>query len=407
MERILIIVGVCLSLVGCFGGMNPNETKGLTGDTEIEDGIVSPMTVDGTVQVPATLAMGSLSSLQALAIPSIDQESLTAVTDAPDGTLVEFMDAQMQVVTTGTVSGGKFSVDLDAEDFIDPQDPDFITMLIRTTSEIGGEKHVQLQVVSQPVTEEGLAVVGQSLETASLDGEIEADVTPGSTGIILSLLKDASTNPISLDVGKKAGSQSQALAVGDFLTGRELYHALKMFKLGQDFNEKFTKDLIDLIVQTAKMMNDPNKNGPFLPLPGGTDRGDSSNGSPNLQGPPSNYYQTQSATSPLPAESSFYGDTYPSILQSFLSSLMMSGAIVNLEQGSSFETTVKFDMVLLKMCGLLAGYFYRPEGISLGDIERFIYTGSGPQSGAIMENCSDKAVNLAQAFLPTFGRNPG
>jgi hypothetical protein len=220
--ELLVIAVLLSSLQGCFGGINPNDVKSST--------TTSPSAVTGSVTLPANMVVNasasalrvSSSGLQAAATQGKPSSVFdTSTIAAPDGTKVEFINSQLQVVDTATTRGGKYAVDLDVENYVDHADPDFLTAYVRVTYGDG----VQMQVISEPITEAGAEKVGGELASVSA---LTANVSPDTTGVALSVLKYINADLVNPSNGKEGVQLSPSQSIS--LTGADLYHSIHLFE---------------------------------------------------------------------------------------------------------------------------------------------------------------------------------
>ncbi|OGQ55629.1 MAG: hypothetical protein A3I75_03610 [Deltaproteobacteria bacterium RIFCSPLOWO2_02_FULL_50_16] len=239
-------LGLSLLLVGLtscvFGGVDVQD-KGMTGpDSEApaDDTIMSAFS--GSVQVPATAA-ASLSALtsSASALQAATQyttSSLASSVPAPDGTVVEFLNTSLEARASLTTQGGQYSGTLNILDFLDPEDPDYVTMIVRTISGSGDRIIVQLQVIVKPLTDFVEEGSGQALTTS-----VGADINPFTTIKALPLFKELGANPMN-----PASTLAALNSSGRHLFGRDLLDALRMMEVSQEVIEGLFPEFIETLM---------------------------------------------------------------------------------------------------------------------------------------------------------------
>ena len=82
--NLLVILIFTLSLWGCFGGMNPNESKSLLDNPEGEEMTGTPLALSGAVMIPQSAAAAvSASSSQALQVSAIQPSQFVTLVMGP------------------------------------------------------------------------------------------------------------------------------------------------------------------------------------------------------------------------------------------------------------------------------------------------------------------------------------
>jgi hypothetical protein len=213
----LLVIPVFLSsLLACFGGINPNDIKATTTRTSVA--------FTGTIEVPSSLvAAASTSALkvQGLQVAKASSTIDTSTTKAPDGTLVEFSNSQLKVIDSVVTTSGKYSVDLNLEDYLNHVDPNFLTVFIRV---VFGD-NVQMRVISEPLTQEAADSVKGNVATLE---NLSADVSSSTTGVALSILKQISTDFANPNAAKDKALVSASAS--NPISGENLYHSIRMYQ---------------------------------------------------------------------------------------------------------------------------------------------------------------------------------
>jgi hypothetical protein len=335
-----------LFTLGCYQGVNPfPDGKPIVEEetsVEEEEGLVSPLTLSGQVQVPQNSGGISLSAItvQGLTSPSqFNVKSLTHLSNAPNDTTVQILNSYLQVLDETITMDGTFSLIVDAENYIDPANTSQILMYVRTISGSEENSVTQIQMIIQSLTEEESPTATQAL---TLPDAVVTTVTPESTAIVLLIYKNSLVNPLDLSIGSH---KSEDINLSQVASGEELATTIKIHKINQSLNKEFVNDLVDL-------MDD---------LTAGK----------------------ASSESELFMEAFLYLNT-------------LSGDVSSLID-RNLNTTVSMDITLLKICGVLLEKT-PPAGVSKADIVKFSYTGSSSQAKTIIDACSVLAKNLFSNF---------
>ena len=370
--NLLVILIFTLSLWGCFGGMNPNESKSLLDNPEGEEMTGTPLALSGAVMIPQSAAAAvSASSSQALQVSAIQPSQFVTLVNAPDGTLVQFFNSRFQIVDSGEVKGGQFSITLDTDDYLDPSDPNFVVLYIRTITGSGANAYVQLQAISEPITDEGMTTIGEEVQPSSGQKVVTADVNPTSTVVALSVLSESSVN--LMDPSQSTPSMS-ALSSNNAPSGSQLYYAIRMFSTSSRQMEDYVSEFVSVMsgfyqALSDEEMKDMAKKGVFRDGEGYDDKGDSG-GSSNSD----------------------------NLLISLLMTSFMTGGVVGLSPAAEVKTTMKGDFFILKTCGTILD-LDPISGISQEEITRFVYTGVDSEDEKISLACVDKLIDFAGEFL--------
>jgi hypothetical protein len=217
MSKIVGMVVLALFLSGCFGGVNPNQ---LAATDKTSRSL--PASLTGTVQVPGNLSANleaSVSALQAAAASentSIDD--FTSLVAAPDGTVMQFLDGNFAEKARYATTSGVFTASLNAEDFIDPSDPEYVTIIVRSITGSGGDAYVQIGIMAKPLAD---------LSEAGNDFVIE--LNPYSTAQATPIFKDLNFNPLNPNA-----SFLEIEGSADIILGRDLENALRLHGAFQD-----------------------------------------------------------------------------------------------------------------------------------------------------------------------------
>ena len=367
--NLLVILIFTLSLWGCFGGMNPNESKSLLDNPEGEEMTGTPLALSGAVMIPQSAAAAvSASSSQALQVSAIQPSQFVTLVNAPDGTLVQFFNSRFQIVDSGEVKGGQFSITLDTDDYLDPSDPNFVVLYIRTITGSGANAYVQLQAISEPITDEGMTTIGEEVQPSSGQKVVTADVNPTSTVVALSVLSESSVG--LMDASQSVQAMS-AFSSDSTLSGSQLYHAIRMFSTSSQHMEDYVSEFVSVMSGVYQSLSD-------------------------------------AQMKDIAKESAFGGreddksDSQESASENLAISLLvtsfMTGGVVGLGPNLIAKTTMKGDFFILKTCGTILD-LEPVEGISKAEITKFVYTGFDSEDEKISLACVDKLIDFAGELL--------